>query len=304
MIRPAPSHLWLLALAATVLTAGALRTAGLSLDLTGAGPLLLFGALAGGAAACRGRMKHPWRARAVDLAECWFLFTLFSMLGAVASYAVAATSTGYADAHLIAADRAVGLDWLATYRFVAARPALADLTTMAYQSIFVSPLLVLAGLVCSGRSERARTFVLAYALALAATLVLFHWFPARSVVPLLGPDPVHLPVTGLFQPVIIDALRTGTLRTVSLAELHGLISFPSFHAVAAILFAWAAWPLRPLGGPILVINLAMLAATPVEGAHYFVDLAGGGAVALLALAMVRRPKGRATRRPAPLPATA
>jgi membrane-associated phospholipid phosphatase len=129
-------------------------------------------------------------------------------------------------------------------------------------------------------------------------------FPARSAVTLLGPDPVHIPQTGLFQPAIIDALRAGTLRTVSLADLHGLVSFPSFHTVAAILFAWAAWPVRLLRGPMLVTNLAMLAATPVDGAHYFVDLAGGGGIALLALASVRNWGERpAITGPVPLTAT-
>jgi membrane-associated phospholipid phosphatase len=94
----------------------------------------------------------------------------------------------------------------------------------------------------------------------------------------------------------IEALRAGTTHSVSLATLTGLIAFPSFHTSAAILMIWAAWPLAWLRLPVLAVNGAMLAATPVEGAHYLIDMIGGGALALFAIAMTERlVSGRAKR---------
>lgn len=34
---------------------------------------------------------------------------------------------------------------------------------------------------------------------------------------------------------------------------------------------------------MLALNLALIAATPIDGAHYFIDILGGGAVAALAI---------------------
>ena len=39
-------------------------------------------------------------------------------------------------------------------------------------------------------------------------------------------------------------LRDGTLRTLDLFHLNGVLTFPSFHAASAILYGWALWPIR------------------------------------------------------------
>jgi hypothetical protein len=46
-------------------------------------------------------------------------------------------------------------------------------------------------------------------------------------------------------------LRDGSLRTLDLMHLAGVVTFPSFHA-AAVLYAWAVWPMRLLRLPNLL----------------------------------------------------
>jgi hypothetical protein len=70
--------------------------------------------------------------------------------------------------------------------------------------------------------------------------------------------------------------------------LVGIVTFPSFHAAAAVLYLWALWCvwwMRPLA---LLANGAMLLATPIGGGHYFVDVFAGMAVAVLAIAAALR----------------
>jgi len=74
---------------------------------------------------------------------------------------------------------------------------------------------------------------------------------------------------------------------VEIHNLYGILTFPSFHAASAVMFAWAGWSLRIFRWPLIAINMAMLAATPFEGAQYFVDLIGGALVALAAIAIVQ-----------------
>ena len=65
--------------------------------------------------------------------------------------------------------------------------------------------------------------------------------------------------------------------------LVGYVTFPSFHAAAACLFAWSAWQVRWLRWPGFALNLLMAISTIPAGGHYLVDVFGGVAVALAAV---------------------
>jgi membrane-associated phospholipid phosphatase len=83
-------------------------------------------------------------------------------------------------------------------------------------------------------------------------------------------------------------VRDGSLRVLDFKTLGGIITFPSFHAAAAVpaLWAfWAVWWMRPLA---LIANVGMLLATPLVGGHYFVDVFAGIALAMLAIAAAQR----------------
>ena len=69
-----------------------------------------------------------------------------------------------------------------------------------------------------------------------------------------------------------------------LDDLEGLVAFPSFHTAAGLLYIWAFWPLRLLRWPAIVVNCAMIATTPLGGAHYVIDLLAGAVVAFAAIA--------------------
>jgi membrane-associated phospholipid phosphatase len=81
----------------------------------------------------------------------------------------------------------------------------------------------------------------------------------------------------------IVALRDGSLRHLEMFKLTGIVSFPSFHAASAVLYLWALWPVRYLGGIAAALNLLMIAATPVIGAHYIIDVFGGVALAAISI---------------------
>ena len=75
---------------------------------------------------------------------------------------------------------------------------------------------------------------------------------------------------------------------MSVGTAEGIITFPSFHAVLGVMFTLALWPLRLLRWPILVLNFALIAATPIDGGHYFVDVMAGGTIGALAMLAARR----------------
>jgi membrane-associated phospholipid phosphatase len=94
----------------------------------------------------------------------------------------------------------------------------------------------------------------------------------------------------------LGPVRDGRLRVLDLFGLAGIVTFPSFHATSAALYAWALWPVRWFRPIAILANAAMLASTPIDGGHYFVDLVAGIAVAVAAVVAARAVSRRLLRR--------
>jgi len=230
--------------------------------------------------------------RIADFAEDACQMIVIIGLMAILDYVAAVAGTGFAyrDSWLAAADATIGLDWPSYIAFVDARPWLAALLAVAY--VFINPmfLLVLGALTLTGRRARMQHFLLALWLSLALTLAVFVLMPALggyAHFAIAGDSLAHLHplyLTAGIAPAL-DALRTTGPLTIPLDELKGLADFPSFHTAGALLFIWALWPLPRLRWAALAANLLTLAATPVEGAHYFADMLAGTLVAVIAITL-------------------
>jgi hypothetical protein len=207
------------------------------------------------------------------------------------TYVAGAASFPLQDANLMAIDRALGLDWRAYLDFANDRPLLATWLSYGYTMIrwpiFAIPA-ILAGVYLF---RRLQEFTFAFAIALIVTTVISTFVPAIGVFQQIGLDPaafVHIqPQAYLDQMRDLGPVRDGTLRQLDLLNLAGIVTFPSFHACSAVVYAWALWPVwwaRPFA---LLANGAMLASTPIDGGHYFIDVFAGVAVAIVAIAAAR-----------------
>jgi membrane-associated phospholipid phosphatase len=206
------------------------------------------------------------------------------------TYIAAAANLPMQDAALNAFDRALGLDWMAYFNFVYHRHALLYATVLAYSMIGWPVFGVPIALGWTGRYRRMQEFTLAFGIALASTTIISTLLPAMGTYALLNftPDPnIFTPGAYLEQLRDLPLVRDGSLRTLDFNALAGIITFPSFHAAAAALYLWAFWPVRWIGPIALVVNVAMLLATPICGGHYFVDVFAGIAVAGLAIIAAR-----------------
>jgi membrane-associated phospholipid phosphatase len=144
------------------------------------------------------------------------------------------------------------------------------------------------------------------------TTILSALVPAIGVYHQIGLDPASLthidPRAYLDQLRDLPPTREGTLRHLELLGLGGIVTFPSFHAASAILYLWALWPVRWMRSIVLIVNGAMLAATPLNGGHYFVDVFAGVGIAILSIVAARRIGRLIARRmmkpalPGPVPA--
>jgi len=238
-----------------------------------------------------GLREGIWRhARAVaDCAEYYGVFTMLALMGAVASYPVAALTHGFHDAALQRIDALLHFDWLAWYRLVAETPVLQTLGLAAYRSIYLTPAILFATFAFTGDRVAAHRFLATFWLTAIGTLILYAFMPAIGPFSYLWHQPIaYMPESEQWQHGLIPALRDHSVRVVDLGHLRGIVSAPSFHAAAATLYINAAWRMPRLRWPVLALNAAMLLATPVEGTHYLIDILLGTIVALAAIATLHR----------------
>lgn len=206
------------------------------------------------------------------------------------AYAAATLRLPYHDAELLAADRWLGFDLKSYIRYVSARPWFAYIEVISCLSMMWQPAIVFVALALSHRLERLHDFAIALAASLIVTVAIFALYPALGWYGYLGIDEDAYPRLQLFWNFAehLAEVRSGVLHAVPLGDLRGIISFPSYHTAAAVLAIWSIWPMRLVRWPMLMLNALMAASAPIEGAHYLVDVIGGGAVGLCAIMIATR----------------
>jgi hypothetical protein len=138
-----------------------------------------------------------------------------------------------------------------------------------------------------GNCRRSAEAICGLALALLATTCISTLIPVIGVYDTLGLKASDFPY---FQPLgyydtLREArlLRSGSLHGLTLSRPVGVVTFPSFHAVSAVLYMWAFWPLTLIPPLTVPWNIAIIAATPLGGGHYFVNVLAGILAAVLAI---------------------
>ena len=228
----------------------------------------------------------------------------FASIGAPLSYVATAASWAIPlqDQVLDAADKALGLDWRAVLTWMNAHGELHPIFKHAYGSLTLQASIAILALSFTGRLIWLRVFMLAFIIAALIAIATMTVFPAYGVWGYYGLTPADYPhidpvVRDLPVP-IIDGLRNGSYRQLLSIGAEGIITFPSLHAAFAVILVAAFWPLRWLRWLALVLNAIVLASTPVDGAHYFVDIFAGLVVAAAAVASARVWVSRSANDPA------
>ena len=258
-----------------------------------------FVALYGGFAYANARSPQRRDPQVIFVLGSIAQIVLITVLMPPLTYVAAATDLPLRDAELLALDRALGLDWAAYVAFVNDHPVLSGWLDYGYGMIRWPLFAIPVVLTAARHYGRLQNFTLAFALALIATTIVSALVPAVGVYQQIGLDPgvlTHIdPQAYLDQVRDLEPVRTGALRQIDLFALAGIVTFPSFHAASAVLYAWALWPVRWIRPIALAANTAMMASTPINGGHYFSDLLAGIAVAAAAIAVAVR-LGRAPLR--------
>jgi hypothetical protein len=253
--------------------------------LPGVGVAVLGGALA------IGRLRAD--TRLVAGATAFLQMTLFTILGVVLSYLLAAQAGPLWDEQLAAADQRLGLNWPTLFDAANHLPVpLLAIGGFAYHSLVAQMVLCILVLAGTGRMERLRIMIAAAILSGVTTVV------ASGVLPAIGnlfdPDRYKTlwPSVAWLERTLVLGLRNGTVRQVDLSHLTGIVSFPSYHAALPLILAWGVRPVNRLRIPAMVWAGLTIAATPLFGGHYAVDVLAGMMLALASLVVASRLSSR------------
>jgi len=219
------------------------------------------------------------------------LIGLMSLLCALGAIMLSASQMPLADPWLARADALIGFDWFAMVKFLQTHDTVLSVAEYFYHALSWQPGLIILLLVVTRQRDRCWTLLTAWGVALTITLVIWPLAPAVSAFPYYGVPRSALPhmVSPLpwSVPNVIGPIRAGTLRSINLDTLIGLVSFPSFHAAGATILGWAMLRTRLLWLPFALLNAGVTVSALVGGGHYLVDLIAGCGVACLSIGLAK-----------------
>lgn len=182
-------------------------------------------------------------------------------------------------------DEAVGYYWPGVVTWASNHLAFSGFMKIAYVTTLPQIAVLMIALGFTRRFNDL--YGLMITITIAGTFTILFW----GLFPTAGPSAYHsLPeqAQSLVWPVLGPSYGADVTRLLregpsylSPGDLRGLVSFPSFHTVLAFTATYYVRHVRYLRIIYLVLNLAVLPATLVHGAHHIVDIPAGILVFLL-----------------------
>jgi len=198
-------------------------------------------------------------------------------------YLAARFRTPLRDHALAQIDHGLGFDAAALVHWGASHPWTRTFFGLSYGALF--PLMVLGVLLPAVRYrfQAVKELIVATSFATVIGAVLFRFIPA------IGPWSVcgYAPSTAQLRcQDLLLTLRAGGVHVINLTE-SGIVCFPSFHTLLAIVSCLALWSIKPLRIPAAVLASCVILATLTTGWHYLVDVIGGLLLTVLSIAAAR-----------------
>ncbi|MFM9943243.1 MAG: phosphatase PAP2 family protein [Hyphomicrobiaceae bacterium] len=233
-----------------------------------------------------------WAARTVGrLAPILGVMALLTSSVALLSYVAASTNLPLQDARFAAWDQALGFSWTGWLAWTNSHPWLAKTLSAAYHTSFAQIMLLLGILTVLDRDQDLWDFTALFAVTSVGVILISIAVPAAGATAFHAPDPSLLssihPLSGRWHLQEFLGVRDGTITAISLAKLEGIVQFPSFHTVCAMITTYGLRNVPYVRWPVAVLNAVIIVSTLTEGGHYLVDVIGGAALTVGAIALVR-----------------
>ncbi len=218
---------------------------------------------------------------------CTSLMVAFTSALALLNYIFLPNARVGLDQRLLQIDAALGYSWVDMVRWSVENPFLNELMRYAYLSSLpqIAVLIVLLGL----GTQIRNLYVMLMTLMLSASCAVIFWI----VFPTAGPSAYLMldaetmrqsqqVLDAAYGQKMLDLLAHGE-EQIRPTQMIGLIAFPSFHTVLALVGIWFSRSLKWVFPVFLAVNLLVFPATLAHGAHFLMDLVGGLALFIISL---------------------
>lgn len=214
------------------------------------------------------------------------IFTGFTAVSSLFIFALFPLGNPLIDPQLMRIDAALGYHWPALIAWLAEFPVLSRVLGYIYHSSLLQILLTIILLATLSRDLALHRFLLVGIVTLIIAVAVWWLLPSIGPSAFQEIPEAHRLATGLYySPAYGDYLRSLVEvgpRQISPEIITGVVAFPSYHMVMALLVVWfTRGTLAFL--PALLINTAMVPATLSHGGHHLIDLIGAVAVFALGL---------------------
>ena len=181
------------------------------------------------------------------------------------------------DDSLEAFDALLGFDWHAVSRWLNSHPALDAFLLCFYNSFDIEILLVTVFGSIFRSGQRNSEFVAVFLTSILIASVLFAFVPAMGMFGKADVETLNRLLVIRAGNSVMDYNRTASI-----------VSFPSYHAILAIILPYSVRHQCWSVAPALLVNVVILAATYPQGGHYLADILAGAAVATVSILVARR----------------
>lgn len=225
-------------------------------------------------------------------AFCAAAFIFYSLCMSLFSYLLLPIVGPTWDLELNAIDKVLGYHWPDVINWASQNPIANQVLLIAYMSTIpqFAALVVLLGL--SGKIKKLQALLLSVTLTATFTICFWGVFPTMGTTVLFQIPPSIEKLTAPFadtaygKEMLLMAQQGPGL--ISPKEIKGLVAFPSYHIVLAVVAIYYAYSIKWLFPVYLVLNLLIMPAIFVHGGHHFVDLPAGMIVALAGIWLANR----------------
>ena len=233
-----------------------------------------------------GAVFYRWRRlpRAVNLIAMTFWAVLFSFLHLIPMFVAARMRVELCDAFLAKIDARMGIEVPDVLKVMGQLPRLHHFLGVCYDTlIFLVTLAIMVPPMC-GKMRVAKEYAIATLVAAMISIPLFAFCQA------VGPWVVYQYPPDADQEIYVKTLLTlksSDWFMLDFSYRYGLITFPSFHTVLAVLTALALWSIPYVRWPAAGLAGLIVISTVTTGWHYIADVVGGVILALGAYAAAK-----------------
>lgn len=232
--------------------------------------------------------RYRINSRIADTCGLLAVLIVASLIAAVISHASVRLGMPYIDETLSVVDNAVGWHSPDLVKVFSEYPKLSNALAVIYNNTLPACFLCALALSVNERVSRAKEFAWCYVLCILFAAVSSIFLPALGSTVFHGVENiVGLPTgAGNFHLPVVEYFRSDPAPVFSLGMVTGIVTFPSFHMIMALMVPYA---LRGMGRVFwLAVGWAGLVglSAVVIGGHYMIDLIVG-AICWAAAAAIR-----------------